>query len=990
MPNPRQPIARIGSTNIYTPDPAPVAPEVHPFVKALAVNANKAFLESLSTGALKDLLDKPPQLQNAGTVMMDGRMRAVVVAVVSDKSGATRAGIELRLFDQDTKALLDHSRTDRNGVVLLRFPMPSGDRTAPTLGTVAFADGSNSVDVSVPAAPKQHVLITFVLDTLPPLPDPPLAGDNPLARLPRDFTTDLCDTISSVLPTVNDPIFGGVVSTTDFRAQRTPIYHHLTIPRTVANPAAGGPPRRFLVRVLQEWKFLGYTLGELANVDALDPGSLVRETLSSAQQLVESASRAVDQSTSNLSQVLQSALSQLSTVHSLVQVATNVQSEVAAGLKAPDAGVGALIGGILGGIPGAIVGGIFGGLSGGVGANTGTNVSTSATTSTNVGASLDVNSRVQFARSIVNQAIRIVSSALRQTQSVLSREIGRVSPLLTRVSNMLHWTLYENYAVCSFVEDVFEIQTEQFLDLPLPVPADIPVYFTDEDIVEYRRYFEPVLLEPLLANQFSVLRDAIALRLAGGQPITRIRFAIDYAASFLAADLNIKVGSAEINVHLPATQSRLETVLFTSPVLPGQLDQLELLLKAVFAPLPPASPFFPPPPPPTGSLTISRIEVWFDGATAAGPDQKISSGLPAVSNTTPANSVPPITLNAPLRLIDTTKNSLFRHINRNHTYYIGVLAQAALTVSSLRSDAQQLSVFYPYNSPIWRLAILGFEGDRALILKNIDPANDPDVSAMLQNDMGAATIIQLAAAGAYGEALKGVLTLLNVDPNKLVDEATMIHPALLPPPPPVLGLLGGAGGSGTAGPPGPIGPVGPIGPIGPIGPLGPIGPQGLPGVGGPQGVPGATGIAGPAGPEGLPGVAGPPGPQGLPGPPGPQGLPGVPCWIAEALWGRDDLKTHVLRFWLTNVYDKTVPGRFVVAAYRLFGKPISRVIYKYRLVGSAFRPIFERAFRRATRELGGPFTGAAAQYHSDRGADLAQNGRREAYEPRVPVKAQRF
>jgi hypothetical protein len=192
-----------------------------------------------------------------------------------------------------------------------------------------------------------------------------------------------------------------------------------------------------------------------------------------------------------------------------------------------------------------------------------------------------------------------------------------------------------------------------------------------------------------------------------------------------------------------------------------------------------------------------------------------------------------------------------------------VLAQAALTVPSLRSDAPQL-VNFPYDHDIWRLPILGFEGDRVLILRNVDPA-DPDVVELLANDVGAGTLVQLAAPGAYGEALKGLLTILNLDPAKLVDEGTLIHPALLPVPQvavPAVGTLPGTGGGS--------------GIPGPAGPIGPIGPQGLAGVQGIAGLPGPPGVPGVAGPQGIPGVAGPAGPQGLPGPPGPQGLPGLP------------------------------------------------------------------------------------------------------------------
>ncbi|HJP92492.1 MAG TPA: collagen-like protein [Pyrinomonadaceae bacterium] len=854
-------------TNIYFPDPPPVDPEVRHFVKVKPLVPAKGLLTDLK-GSLKDLLDRPPKLGNKGTKAIDGRQQAVVLVILRDKQGATRSGIEVRLLDKTKKELLDRSRTDRNGSVLLKFPMPLKPRTTVSEGVLQLADGTNGIDVSVPPFPKQHVLVELTLEQLPPLPEPPAAnlamtspdplrGDNPLERLPRDFTTDLCDTITAVLPTVADPIFAGIAPGNDFRSQRTPRAIRLTIPRTVETPTNPDiPNRRLLVRVLQQWDFMGYTLGELANVEPLDPGSMLRETLSSVEQLAQAASRVAEQSSSTVNEVLQSSLSQLSSIDTLVDVATNIDSKASAGIRAPGLGIGALIGGLAGGVGGAILGGIVGAAIGGVGVGTGTNVATNSTTATNIDTSLEVNSRVQLARSAVNQAIRTVSSLLRQTQSAVSREIGRVSPLLSRVTNLLHWILYENYMVCSFVEDVFEIEEHQFITPPPDVSGDIPVFFSDEDIVNYRRFFEPVLLEPQLTPQFAVLRNAIAQRLAGGQPITRIRFTVDYGTSSnsLAADLKLRVAAAELSLRLSPGRSRVQGTVFVAPVLPGQLGDLDIVMTSV-ALIQPVNILGFTIPAPAGSVSVDRILISFDGSAAADPDQTVPTPGFVVDNTTPTPtaSITGVSLTAPQRLIDTTKNPLFRHVNLNHTYYIGVLAQAALTVPSLRSDAPQL-VNFPYDHDIWRLPILGFEGDRVLILRNVDPA-DPDVVEILENDVGAGTLVQLAAPGAYGEALKGLLTILNLDPTKLVDEGTLIHPALLPPPPvvvPGVGTLPGTGGTGIPGP------------------IGPIGPQGLPGV------PGVPGVAGVTGPQGIPGVAGPAGPQGLPGPSGPQGLPGLP------------------------------------------------------------------------------------------------------------------
>lgn len=94
---------------------------------------------------------------------------------------------------------------------------------------------------------------------------------------------------------------------------------------------------------------------------------------------------------------------------------------------------------------------------------------------------------------------------------------------------------------------------------------------------------------------------------------------------------------------------------------------------------------------------------------------------------------------------------------------------------------------------MWQLPIVGFEGNRVLVI--LDPGDDDEEAQDLLADEGAATILQLAAPGAYAEALQGLLELTDLVAGK-------IHPALLPAPAPTVptvgvvdlaGLLGGNG-----------------------------------------------------------------------------------------------------------------------------------------------------------------------------------------------------
>jgi hypothetical protein len=127
--------------------------------------ADKDFRAKLKDKkSLGGLVDRPPKFTNAGTSMMDGRMRPIALVVLRDKKGGTKPGIELQLLDAATNALLDLSRTDANGVVLLRFPMGPGKRDKEIKGILQLSDGSKKVNIAVPPMPKQHVVVQFLLD----------------------------------------------------------------------------------------------------------------------------------------------------------------------------------------------------------------------------------------------------------------------------------------------------------------------------------------------------------------------------------------------------------------------------------------------------------------------------------------------------------------------------------------------------------------------------------------------------------------------------------------------------------------------------------------------------------------------------------------------------------------------------------------------------------------------------------------------------------
>jgi hypothetical protein len=769
-------------------------------------------------GPLHGLIDVRPTIN---PTRVDGRRVPIVLVVMRDQAGATREGVEIRLHDEPGK-LVDRSLTDRKGVVVLRFAemismagMPEmGGSPGPVKGFVTLGDGKQRMPVTIDVmAGSQHSLVDLVLDALPFHDDLPLRGDNPFDRLPTDFTTQLCDDLTRLTNDTTDPIFGALPigslpgGAGDFRAKRSSVIKRLTIPRVIQG-AMG--PRRLLIRVVQEWKFIGYSLGELTDTQALDPGVVVQEISQTLQS--------VDRLTSQALSTLLNSVSQLSSVDALLNVAastqtrafanTNISANVGGNLGA--AAGGAVLGAILAGPLGAIAGGLIGGVLGGsnVGSSTSTDAGASLFASTlaasHESASLEVNSLLRTSQSLVNQALRTATSLARQTNAV--------SPILARVTNLLKWVLHENYLVCTHVEDVHELVPHEILAVTAPA-------FAPEDIVEYRRFFELALLDPTLRNQFDVLRSVIQTGIAGNL-ITTIRIDVNYVASGAGADLSIVVGDQELHMPLTPSSGVAHGVLHIQPVQSGTSGQMDVSLAARVTTIPGFPPFIPPIVI-TGTASISQFRIWYNASSAGPPQQTPTAPLLSVNAATPTAAAT-VVLNYTTLASDPTTNALFRHVNRNKTYYLGLLAQAALAIPSLRDDAPQLSSTFPYNDPLWTLPILGFEGTRALVITDVDPNTDPPVKELIDKDAGAATLIQLASPGAYGEALQGLFELTDAI-GRLSPQVTELAST----------------------------------PSGAVGGL----------------VQGATG---PAGPPGMPGMPGAPGLPGMPGAPGLPGVPGVP------------------------------------------------------------------------------------------------------------------
>ena len=82
-----------------------------------------------------------------------------------------------------------------------------------------------------------------------------------------------------------------------------------------------------------------------------------------------------------------------------------------------------------------------------------------------------------------------------------------------------------------------------------------------------------------------------------------------------------------------------------------------------------------------------------------------------------------------------------------------------------------------------------------------------------------------------------------------------------------------------------------------------------------------------------------------PGAPG--NAKGGGCWIAEAIYGVDDLRTHLVREWLNTEFVLHPVGKAAMEAYQRFGRQIARLVKKRKFLATALKPIFDCALSHA-------------------------------------------
>ncbi len=67
------------------------------------------------------------------------------------------------------------------------------------------------------------------------------------------------------------------------------------------------------------------------------------------------------------------------------------------------------------------------------------------------------------------------------------------------------------------------------------------------------------------------------------------------------------------------------------------------------------------------------------------------------------------------------------------------------------------------------------------------------------------------------------------------------------------------------------------------------------------------------------------------------------CWVAEVIYGKNDIRTHVVRTYLQGEFGKTKFGRVIVWVYRKIGRRVAQVPILCR----ALKPLFDLGVREA-------------------------------------------
>lgn len=640
----------------------------------------------------------------------------LVLVRVVDSVAIPRSNVRLELFDS-ADVFLDAVVSDSIGLGLLRWPsQPPADGTLELKGRIRL-DGGQRQDVVVPAG-KDFVVVHITFSGAPPAvttDDDEQRHDSVVPRLPAFFSIKAADEILRHRVTADgpDPCFHAAMERQcTYRAPRVRWIYARRI-------AYGGltPPRRLYVRVRQEWHYIGHSFGQPERIDSRDVASLVG-TLDANIEAGLAVTARLDASTDSVLSADASAR---------LRAAASLDGEL-------DASVGLHL--------------FEGGL--------GNPLSVSGDADVSIDTSLLVSAQLKLRASLRNQLHAKASLNGRASVGLEADASVSVNPSLSRELNIPRFVIHENYVVTSFVEDVQEIQevplfddlSEKLLsrlpDFPyLPFPAVRRPLFLPADVVEYRPIFERRLLEPALAGRFRALRVALESAAGRGPLVRRLRFDITYAGTGtgrfhvevlgLSAVVTLRPGQsqARVAIDLPGGQF-FDTLNGETMDFHLTIDVASLFTGGL------------------GSVRVTSINVFSDASPLPQAVPLSSTSPLEVTGAHLADSLSGTRLQ--LRSADAGlgDDPLVVHINRNPTYYMGLLVKAAIANPSLRFDVPQLRRIGP-DSPLWKVPIHGFAGNKALVLV---PATGKEVDTLL-GDLGRSTVIQLAVDGNWSEAIQG-------------------------------------------------------------------------------------------------------------------------------------------------------------------------------------------------------------------------------------------
>jgi hypothetical protein len=71
------------------------------------------------------------------------------------------------------------------------------------------------------------------------------------------------------------------------------------------------------------------------------------------------------------------------------------------------------------------------------------------------------------------------------------------------------------------------------------------------------------------------------------------------------------------------------------------------------------------------------------------------------------------------------------------------------------------------------------------------------------------------------------------------------------------------------------------------------------------------------------------------------------CWIAEAIYGVDSVKTHTVRHYLNTTFRETLRGKLTMMLYGLIGRKVAWCARRSKTVRMVLKPLFDSALRSA-------------------------------------------